>query len=308
MAGVAGTYRPGGGYYGLIVVEGPPPSAFFKPGSRPGYVRSDLPIDWFDWRTKPLLVPDLKLQVSVTVHLAGVGDFPVTTGDRLAAAFQYNFNPMASAPIAYDVEPGISNPNYGKEWRVASWTSFSVNGSGEYAGTAHGGLIEGPPAGSNNDATDFPPSPLTWTNSSGVDLEGRVRQTAGAGRVRTATVYTGEGQPTDFTNAAGVITPALETWALGSNPLQRIGTNSTAKSFSFSAASTVYFVRPGTAAEISALPTQSLNVSTTQIPSGQTASGGFIRPPTHLAVRAAAVAAVPKAVYRIPNPNTGNGK
>ena len=36
---------------------------------------------------------------------------------------------------------------------------------------------------------------------------------------------TGEGQRTDYTNAAGVITPALETWALGPNPLQRIGTN-----------------------------------------------------------------------------------
>ncbi|MCC6743746.1 MAG: hypothetical protein IT175_07765 [Acidobacteria bacterium] len=131
-------------------------------------------------------------------------------------------------------------------------------------------------------------------------------QTTRGGRVRTATVYSGEGQRTDYTNAAGVITPALDTWALGANPLQRIGTNSTAKSFIFAVDSTVEFRRPGEAVPEVTLSSPGITVSTTQIPSGQTAAGGIVRPPTHLAVRAAAVAVVPKAVYRCTSEYTGN--
>lgn len=136
-------------------------------------------------------------------------------------------------------------------------------------------------------------------------------QVASGGRVRTATVYTGDGQFTDYTNAAGAITPALETYALGPNPLQRIGSNTTAKSFSFSLRSTLAFVRPGSNIPVPTprsgdLPPQ--NVSTTQIPSGQTASGGIVRPPTHLGVRASAIAVVPKAVYRPDPESLGNDK
>ena len=144
-----------------------------------------------------------------------------------------------------------------------------------------------------------------------MELEGRVTQVATGGRVRTATVYTGDGQFTDYTNAAGSITPALETYALGPNPLQRIGTNTTAKSFIFSLRSTLTFVRQGSSIVVDTplsgnRPLQ--NVSTTQMPSGQTASGGIVRPPTHLGVRAAAVAVIPKAVYR-PDPSSlDNGK
>lgn len=136
-------------------------------------------------------------------------------------------------------------------------------------------------------------------------------QVATGGRVRTATVYTGETQFTDYTNAAGAITPALETYALGPNPLQRIGTNTTAKSFIFSLRSTLTFVRQGSNIVVDTLlsgdrPLQ--NVSTTQMPSGQTASGGIVRPPTHLGVRASAVAVIPKAVYRPDPESLGNGK
>lgn len=292
------TYRPGGGYYGLLVVEGPPPSAYFEPGSRPGYVRSELPITWFDWQQNDL-DDDLKRSLSITIHLAGIGDFPITNQ-------AFKFNPMASAPLAYDLEPGTTNPDFREEWRVTGWTSFHVNLSGEYEGTARGGLIEGPGGGGLNDQR-FPVAPLEYTPPipiGGSSLEGRVTQVATGGRVRTATVYTGDGQFTDFTNAAGSITPALDTYALGPNPLQRIGTNTTAKSFSFSLLSTLSFVRPGTNIPVGAprsLPSQ--NVSTTHMPSGQTAAGGIVRPPTHLGVRAAAVAVVPKAVYR-PDPSS----
>lgn len=308
-SGVAGTYRPGGGYYGLIVVEGPPPSAFFEAGTRPGYIRTRLPRDWFDYRSKGRTIDeDLRSQVSVTVHLAGIGDFPITTDNPLAPAFQFNFNPMANAPLTWELESGELNPVYGGEWRVSAWTSFHVSGSGEYEGVAQGGIIEGPSDDFDGDV-HFPQGPFQWTNpATGQTLEARATQTARGGRVRTATVYTGEGQRTDFTNAAGVITPALETWALGPNPLQRIGSNTTAKMFIFSVDSVVEFRRLGSPAIVSTIDSPPLTVSSTQIPSGQTASGGIIRPPTHLAVRAAAVAAIPKAVYRIANPEAGNDK
>jgi hypothetical protein len=300
--GVPGTYRPGGGYYGLLVVEGPPPSAFFEQGSRPGYVRSELPVTWFDWQANDL-EEVLKDSLTITVHLAGIGDFPI--GNHA-----FKFNPMASAPLAYELEPGTANPDFTKEWRVTGWTSFHVSASGEYEGTARGGLIEGP--GEDN-SSFFPPAPLVYTppGGGGTALEGRVSQTATGGRVRTATVYTGDGQFTDYTNAAGAITPALETYALGPNPLQRIGSNTTAKSFSFSLRSTLAFFRPGSNIPVPTprsgdLPLQ--NVSTTQMPSGQTASGGIVRPPTHLGVRASAVAVVPKAVYRPDVESLGNDK
>ena len=215
---------------------------------------------------------------------------------------------MASAPLTYDLEPGPTNTLYGREWRVANWTNFHVSGSGEYEGVAQGGIVEGPTENFDG-AVHFPLGPFQWTDpDTGFTLEARATQTARGGRVRTATVYTGEGQRTDFTNAAGIITPALETWALGPNPLQRIGSNTTAKMFIFSVDSEVEFRRLGSPAIVSTIDIPPLTVSTTQIPSGQTASGGIIRPPTHLAVRAAAVAAIPKAVYRIANPDAGNDK
>jgi hypothetical protein len=302
--GAPGTYRPGGGYYGLLVVEGPPPSAFFEQGSRQGYMRTELPIAWFDWQQNDL-DDDLKRSLSITIHLAGIGDFPI-------ASQAFKFNPMVSAPLAYDLEPGPTNPNFTDEWRVTGWTSFHVNLSGEYEGTAQGGLIEGPGGGTGIDQR-FPQAPLEYTPPTpvgGPTLEGRVTQVATGGRVRTATVYTGDGQFTDFTNAAGSISPALDTYALGPNPLQRIGTNTTAKSFIFSLRPTLTFVRQGTNIVVDTplsgnRPLQ--NVSTTQMPSGQSAAGGIIRPPTHLGVRASAVAVVPKAVYR-PDPSSlGNG-
>ncbi|MGB5035944.1 MAG: hypothetical protein WBQ66_05010, partial [Blastocatellia bacterium] len=311
-SGVAGTYRPGGGYYGLVVVEGPTPSAFFEAGTRPGYIRTMLPRDWFDYRTKTQFEAPLRESVSVTVHLAGIGDFPITASSRSEPAFQYNFNPMASAPLTWDLEPNNplpGNPTYGADWRVTAWTSFHVNLSGEYEGSAQGGIIEGDGDPGSSSDPFFPRGPLLWTNpATGQTLEARATQTARGGRVRTATVYTGEGQRTDFTNAAGVITPALETWALGPNPLQRIGSNTTAKMFIFSVDSAVEFRRLGSPAIVSTIAIPPLTVSSTQIPSGQTASGGIIRPPTHLAVRAAAVAAIPKAVYRIAKPDAGNDK
>ena len=234
-SGVAGTYRPGGGYYGLVVVEGPTPSAFFEAGTRPGYIRTMLPRDWFDYRTKTQFEAPLRESVSVTVHLAGIGDFPITASSRSEPAFQYNFNPMASAPLTWDLEPNNplpGNPTYDADWRVTAWTSFHVNLSGEYEGSAQGGIIEGDGDPGSSSDPFFPRGPLLWTNpATGQTLEARATQTARGGRVRTATVYTGEGQRTDFTNAAGVITPALETWALGPNPLQRIGSNTTAKMF-----------------------------------------------------------------------------
>ena len=307
-SGVQTFYRPQGGYYGLIVVEGPPPSAFFEPGSRPGYVMSRLPWEWFDWRSKlDNFNNPLKAQVSITVHLAGIGDFPITSSVIGSPNFQYNFHPMASAPATYDLEPGEDNPDYVYEWRIAAWTSFHVTLSGEYEGVARGGIIEGPTENYDED-TQFPRAPFRWTNpATGHMLEARATQSNRGGRVRTATVYSGEGQRTDYTNAAGVITPALETCALGPNPLQRIGTNTTAKMFIFSVDSSVQFFRIGDPVPEVTEPVPQLTVATTQIPSGQTAAGGIVRPPTHLAVRAAAVAVIPKAIYRVPGGASDDG-
>ncbi|MCC6743747.1 MAG: hypothetical protein IT175_07770 [Acidobacteria bacterium] len=91
--------QPQGGYYGLLVVEGPPPSAFFEPGSRPGYVRSGLPRTWFDWRGKDNVFNDpIRSQVSITVHLAGIGDFPVNSHPYQSSAWRsLSIHPMASA-------------------------------------------------------------------------------------------------------------------------------------------------------------------------------------------------------------------
>jgi hypothetical protein len=313
-SGVQTFYRPQGGYYGLIVVEGPTPSAFFEPGSRQGYVMTRLPWEWFDWRSKlDNFNNPLKAQVSITVHLAGIGDFPITSDNVASPLFANNFHPMASAPAVWDLEPNRDgqplNPVYGEELRVGAWTSFHVTLSGEYEGVARGGVIEGPV--DNHRSEQFPVGPLRWTNpATGQTLEARAILTNRGGRVRTATVYSGEGQRTDFTNAAGVITPALETWALGANPLQRIGTNTTAKMFIFSVDSAVQFFRVGDPVPQVTDDGPQLTVATTQIPSGQTASGGIVRPPTHLSVRAAAVAVIPKAVYRVPGEGAeaGNGK